>query len=540
VTISDAGLAGRISRLESELAPLMTAAAEASWQLNVTGEDRWQDESARLTTEMRALLSRADEYAFLRETVARGNGADPLLLRQAVLLRNAAAPNQLPHATIERLVQLETALEAAFNAFRADLDGERVGENLIREVLDSSNDLALRRRAWEASKQIGPEVAPQLLELVGERNRAARALGFPDYYSMAFELDELDVEEVFATLDRVVAGSQEPYERYKANLDTVLAERFGIAVDELRPWHYADPFFQEAPAADLELDRWFDGRSLEETVIAYFDAVGFDVRPILARSDLYEREGKCQHAFCSDIDRRGDIRILCNLTSTEYWVATLLHELGHGVYDEGIDPELPYFLRTAAHVITTEASAMLFGRLSRSAEWLARYTTMPADEARAATAALTRARVAQNLHVARWVPVMAHFERELYRDPTQELNGLWWDLVERFQLVRRPEGREASDHTSRHADWAAKIHLSSAPAYYQNYLLGEVVASQLQAHLLELCGGWARYVESPEVARFLDERLFRSGSSVDWRGAIEQATGRPLDVGPFLAELTDA
>jgi peptidyl-dipeptidase A len=533
MTATDAALAERIAAVAGELEPLMAAAAEASWQLNATGEERWQNESVRLHTEIRMLLSRPDDYAFFHDAAAQANGTDPFLHRQAVLLRNAAAPNQLSAATIEELVRLETALETAFNTFRADLDGERVGENRIREILEMSTDLPLRKRAWEASKQIGAEVEAQLLELVTLRNSAARELGYADYYVMSLELDELEVDEVFATFDMVIDGSHEHYARYKDRLDAALAARFGLGGDELRPWHYADPFFQEAPATDLAIDRWFESRPLEETVTGYFDAVGFDVRPILARSDLYEREGKCQHAFCSDIDRKGDIRILCNLTATEYWTATLLHELGHGVYDAGIDPELPYLLRTASHLITTEASAMLFGRLSRSAEWLARYAAMPAGEAGAATAELTRARVAQHLHLSRWVPVMAMFERELYRDPGQDLNTLWWDLVERLQLVQRPDGRDEPD-------WAAKIHFSAAPAYYQNYLLGEIVASQLQDRLLQICGGWVRYVQSPEVARFLNGRLFSIGCSVDWRGAVEHATGRPLDVVPFLAELADA
>ncbi len=538
MTISNEELAERIAAIEQELEPLITSASEASWQLNVTGEQHWEDESTRLHTEIRTLLSRPELYAFLREAAGSDNGADPQLHRQAVLLRNDAAPNQMAHDTIERIVRLETALESAFNTFRADLDGERVGENRIREILETSDDQPFRKRAWEASKQVGALVAPQLLELVEVRNGAARELGYADYYAMSLELDELDVDEVFATLDVVLEGSQEPYERYKRRLDIALAERFGIGVDELRPWHYGDPFFQEAPAPDLDLDRWFLSRPVEETVTEYFDAVGFDVRPILGRSDLYEREGKCQHAFCADIDRKGDVRILCNLTPAEYWVATLLHELGHGVYDDGIDPGLPYFLRTAAHLITTEASAMLFGRLSRSAEWLARYTGMPAGEASSAAVALTSARVAQHIHLARWVPVMAYFERELYREPGQDLNRLWWDLVERFQLVTRPEGRDAPAVS--HPDWAAKIHFSVAPAYYQNYLLGEIVASQLQTHLLAKAGSWERYVESPEVARFLNERFFSVGRSTDWRGAIERATGRPLDVGPFLAELAEA
>jgi len=533
VSVADSVLAERIEELRAELQPLQRAAAEAFWQLNITGDERWQKESARLNVEIRLVLSRPEPYDFLQAALASSNGSDPLLRRQAVLLRNAHAENQISAEAIERMVGLETSLENRFNTFRAELDGKRVSDNEIREILERSDDPGLRQRAWEASKQIGPEVEQGLRELARLRNGAARDLGWPSFYSMSLELDELDENEVFSILDGVVAGSQALWDGYKRALDERHAARFGIGIDELRPWHYADPFFQEAPAEGVDLDGWFEGRSIEDLVTDYFDAVGFDVRPILARSDLYEKEGKCQHAFCADIDRGGDIRVLCNLKETEYWVATMLHELGHAVYDAGIDHSLPFFLRTSAHTIVTEASAMLFGRLSRSGAWLTRYAGMPDADARDADAALAEGRRAQHLYLARWVPVMAWFERELYRDPEQNLNRLWWDLVERFQSLVRPEGRDAPD-------WAAKIHFSVAPAYYQNYLLGEMTASQLQAHLFELLGGgdvWERYVTTQEVAVFLNERVYRLGRSTDWRGAITNATGRSLDPAPFLAEL---
>ena len=166
---------------------------------------------------------------------------------------------------------------------------------------------------------------------------------------------------------------------------------------------------------------------------------------------------------------------------------------------------------------------------------------MPAEEAHAADAALAEGRRAQHLHLASWVPVMAWFKRELYRDPEQDLNRLWWDLVKRFQSLAQPEGRDASGNP--YADWAAKIHFSVAPAYYQNYLLGEMTASQLQAQLFELLGEgdvWPQYVATPEVADFLNSRVYSLGRSTDWRGAITNATGRSLDPAPFLAELAGA
>jgi peptidyl-dipeptidase A len=140
---------------------------------------------------------------------------------------------------------------------------------------------------------------------------------------------------------------------------------------------------------------------------------------------------------------------------------------------------------------------------------------------------LAVARRASLLTFARWVLVMTHFERGLYADPEADHTSRWWDLVERFQLVTRPEGRDAPD-------WAAKIHVALAPVYYQNYLYGELVASQLQATLRARAGG---IVDRPEAGALLVEELFAPGLAVRWDALVEQATGEPLTARHLAAEL---
>jgi peptidyl-dipeptidase A len=219
-------------------------------------------------------------------------------------------------------------------------------------------------------------------------------------------------------------------------------------------------------------------------------------------------------------------------------MGTMLHEFGHAVYDQHIDRTLPWVLRQPAHILATEASAMLFGRLSRNAAWLATYADMPEEEARRGAETLARATRQQLLVLTRWCLVMSHMERALYRDPGQDLNTLWWDLVERFQWVKRPDDRDAPD-------WASKIHFSVAPVYYHNYMLGEIMASQLQAHLLDRVIGdgddpWRRYVTSPRVGEYLIEHLYRAGRSTDWRAAHNRATGQDLSPAAFVRELAGA
>lgn len=524
-----------IDRFVAELAPLSAEHNLAVWDANITGDPARLADGERLDNRIRGIFARPEPYAELRRLEQDGGTGDPLLDRQLALLVRGHRAHQIPPARIAEMVRLEKSLENRFNTFRATLAGEKVPDNRLREILQRSDDTAERRAAWEASKQVGREVCEELLELVRLRNRAARELGFPDFYVMSLELDELGDDWLRDTLAAMEEGTRPLFEAYKRDLDARLARRFGVSPDQLRPWHYADPFFQEAPAPGVELDRWFANASIEDLTRRFFGAIGFEVEDLLARADLYEKPGKCQHAFCLAVDRGDDIRVLCNLRPNEYSMGTMLHEFGHAVYDQHVDRSLPWLLRGPAHTLTTEASAMLFGRLSKNAAWLARWAGMPAAEAQAAGEAMRAAIRGQLLVTTRWILVMTAMERELYRDPEQDLDALWWDLVERFQRVPRPAGR-------REPDWASKIHFSVAPVYYHNYLLGEMMATQLQRHLLrEVAGGgggaWDRFVTSPAVGAWLKERLYAPGRRLDWQGTLRAATGEPLGTRPMVDEL---
>jgi peptidyl-dipeptidase A len=437
-------------------------------------------------------------------------------------------------AVIEEMVDTERRVENAYNSFRPLLHGVATGDNALRDILHDSDDSDLRRDAWTASKEIGREVEKDVLRLVELRNTEAQRLGYANYYQMALSLQELDQEDLFSLLTDTTAQTDPLYAEYKAKLDSHLAARFGISKQELRPWHYSDPFFQDAPSGDVNLDHFFEGKDLEALTRQYFDAIGLDVRDILARSDLYERKNKCQHAFCVHVGRYDDVRVLCNCTGSERWMGTMLHEFGHAVYDKYLGNDLPFFLRDAAHTLTTEAIAMLLGRLSRNAAWLSRYAGANTDEARAVEASAAAEQSAQLLIFARWCLVMTHFERALYENPKQDLNGLWWEIVQRFQGITPPENRNEPD-------WAAKLHMALAPVYYQNYLLGEMYASQLLDYLrtqvLPNDTNDEALVSSPAVGTYLKDAIFVKGMRLPWNELIASSTGEPLNPAHFVGHI---
>jgi peptidyl-dipeptidase A len=294
------------------------------------------------------------------------------------------------------------------------------------------------------------------------------------------------------------------------------------AGEPLQPWDFADVFFQDAPAtAGDALEAALGDIDPVEVARGYFRALGDDVDGVLERSDLYPRDGKNQHAFCADIDRRHDVRVLANCEPGGRWLGTMVHELGHAVYDLAIDPALPWILRRPAHTFTTEAIAMLHGRLVRDETFLERFARIdPAIARDARNVAMQRREL---LVFVPWVQVMTRFEREFYRDPDQDLGAVWWSLVERYQRIAPPGGLRPDD-------WACKIHVALAPVYYQNYLLGEVTASQLAYALARETGAPSPAVEPAAAGRFLRERFMCHGASMRWDELIAHATGTPLSV----------
>jgi peptidyl-dipeptidase A len=448
-----------------------------------------------------------------------------MLARQVKLIFLSAAKAQQDEETIQRLTQLEAEVRQKYYNFRAKVAGKELSDNALDEILAKSRDSGQVREAWEASKQIGAETAWHVRELARVRNAAARAQGFRDHFQRSLTLDEIDEGLLLTLFDSLEAATRAPFQALKAEIDRARAGRFGIGAGDMSPWHYGDRFFQSAPdMGEVDLDGLFADQDPTALARRTYDGLGMDVRDILDRSDLYARAGKNQHAFCLDLDREGDIRTLNNLEPNHRWNQTLLHELGHAVYDKYVDAELPWLLRKPPHTLSTEAIALMMGGLTFDQEWLTRVAGAPASEAEQLSSAAKERERAERLIFTRWCLVMTHFERALYEDPERDLDELWWTLVGKYQQVRRPHGRKAPD-------WAAKYHVALAPVYYQNYELGYLVTAQLQDRIRKQAGS---LVGQPEAGTWLRDRVFRSGAKDDWPRHVEAATGEPLDPQYFV------
>ena len=521
-----------ISGFEERLTPVERAADAAWWNLATSGTEEAQEEFVGAGKEYNGLFSDRDEYEMLRGLHEDLDAVESLLLRRRVeVLYRTFEERQGDGETLGRIEELEAEANAIYGNHRSVVGGEKLGENEIRDLLRSSEDEDLRREAWEASKSVGREVEGTVRELARLRNQLASEQGYENYYARSLKLQEIETGELAGIMDELASATDAPFQRLKNGIDAKLRRKFGV--DEVMPWHLSGPFFHRAPdVAGVDLDGYFVGRDLEELTRRTFDGLGLDVRCVISKSDLYEREGKSQHAFCTRIGREYpyDVRVLANVRPDANWMDAMLHEFGHAVYDRHVNPRLPYLLRTYAHANTTEAIALMMGALIDDPGWLRSVVgAAPEDVDRDAAKLATHRRVGRMI-LTRLVLIMYHFEQALYADPDrEELNSVWWDLVERFLYIERPPGRDEPD-------WAAVIHVAVAPVYFHNYMLGELISAQLRNYL-ESHITQGPFYENEVAGRYLLESFFGPGARENWRDTVLRATGEPLNPEHFVNSL---
>jgi peptidyl-dipeptidase A len=521
----------------AKLRPLEVQGGIAWWNANVTGKDedfKKKEEAQNKIDEALADKKAFDRLKPLKAAADKGELKDPLVARQVQLLYLQYLEKQVAPELLKKITAKSNAVEQSFNVFRAKVDGQEIADSKVRSTLKESNDSELRQKVWEASKYVGEVVRADLAELVTLRNEAATQLGFKNFHALQLALNEQDGAELIKLFDDLDQLTKEPFTKAKTDIDQRLAKKLNVKVEDLRPWHYHDPFFQESPAVfDANLDAPYAKADHLKLCRDFYAGVGLPIDDVIARSDLYEKKGKSPHAFCTDIDREGDVRVLANIVPNEYWMGTMLHELGHSVYSsKNIPQALPYVLRAEAHILTTEGVAMQFERFSKSRAWLEKMG-VKIDDAAAFDQAAKKVQRNQLLIFSRWCQVMLRFEKAMYENPKQDLNALWWDLVEAYQQVKKPKGRNAPDYGS-------KIHICSAPVYYHNYMMGQLFASQvhhaLSKDVYNANPATVIYIGEKKVGEFMKKKVFEPGRTKDWKGLTKFATGEDLNPKAFAKD----
>ncbi|MCX6154301.1 MAG: M2 family metallopeptidase [Candidatus Kapabacteria bacterium] len=506
--------------------PLSTALNKAYFDASINSSPELWDKVTALQINFNNFLSNKENFKKIKDFKESALIKDSLVARQLTVMFNECTANQVDTAKLNKLSKMTSDLEMKYSNFRATVGSKTFSDNDVEETLKKSTDNKELQDVWTAHKLIGPLVADDIKNIIRLRNEIAKELGYTNFHTMSLKLSEQEpaqIEKLFDELDNL---TRDAFASEKAKMDKILAARLSIKPEELMPWDYQNRYFQEAPKVyNLDLDVYFQKIDIVKTTEEFYKGLGMPIEDLVAGSDLFERPKKNQHAYCINIDRKKDIRVLCNLKSTAGWMETMLHEFGHALYEKHYNENLPYILRTPAHIFTTEAVAMMFERFPTNPKWLHDVIGISNEDATKIAEDTKNITKLKKLVFSRWAQVMYRFEKAMYADPEQDLNKLWWDIVEKYQMIKRPAGRNMPD-------WATKIHIATSPCYYHNYLLGDLLASQyfitIEQKVLKSNTEALSFKDKKEVGKFFIDNIFAPGNTLIWNKMIEKATGEPL------------
>jgi peptidyl-dipeptidase A len=537
-----------LGRYASEYRRLRTAANEAEWisQTHIVEGDTTNEKRTRAAEEaMAAFVGSTENIEKTRGFLAHGADLSPLQQKELkAILFNAGASPQTAKDLVDAKIAAETKQIEKLYGFKFELDGKEITPNEIDAGLEKEKDLAARQKIWEASKTVGIELRPGLVELRKLRNGVVRALGYRDFFAyMASEYD-MSTEELSAMVERIQKELRPVFRELHTWARYELAKRYGQPVPDLIPAHWLPNRWGQDWAALVDVQ----GYDLDAVIAKkdpdwvirqaerFYVSLGFPQLPATfwERSSLFpvaKDAGfkKNTHASAWHIDLDLDVRSLMSVEANQRWYETTHHELGHIYYYLSYSrPAVPYVLREGANRAYHEAIGTMMGLAAMQPRFIAKVGL----ETGAAAPDPMQLRLKEALNYVVFTPwsagTMFQFEKELYAGelPENRWNGRWWELAGRYQGIAPPAPRD-----ERFCDAATKTHITDDPAAYYDYALANVLLFQLHDHIakeiLHEKPDDTSYYGRKDVGEFL-RSILEQGACGDWRELLRSKTGSEL------------
>jgi carboxypeptidase Taq len=396
----------------------------------------------------------------------------------------------------------------------------KLPQTLVEEIARAT---VLGQQAWQEAREKDdfPSFRPLLERMIELKRQQAEALGYPQCPYDAL-LDEFEPDALTVNVGKVLEGLRE----------------------ELVPLVARIQACGRQPDASL-LHRKFPADAQERLGRLAAKTIGFDFN----RGQL----DVTAHPFCATLGP-SDCRITTRYDEQFFSSAFfgILHESGHGIYDQGLPREhfglpLGEFVSLGIHESQSRLWENLVGR-SR-AFWthffpLAQQhfpaalgdVTLDAfhfavNDVRPSLIRIEADEATYNLHIL----IRFELERALLDDKLQvaDLPEAWNAKYRQYLGVTPPDNRNG---VLQDVHWSAGL-----IGYFPTYSLGNLYAAQFfaraESDLGNLAQSFAEGDFQPLLA-WLRDKVHRHGQRYSAAELVEQATGRPLCARPLVDHLT--
>ncbi len=534
---------------------LYTASSEGQWkvQTHIVEGDTTNATISRIADEAMAKYTGSKENIDKATTYLKWKSElSSLQVKELtkILFLAAGNPESIEDVVNER-IKAETAQTEKLYGFKFSLDGKEVTPNEINKILNESKDLNERRKAWEASKEVGVALKGGLVHLRDLRNKVVQALGYKDYFSYMVSEYGMTNDEMMELLRKFNKELYPLYRELHTYARYELAKKYDVKeVPDYIPAHWltnkwGQDWNEMITVKGMNLDsalklkdaEWFPKQSEK-----FYVSIGFDSLPKVfwEKSSLYpvaKDAGykKNTHASAWHMDLDKDVRSLMSIEPNSEWYQTVHHEFGHIYYYMTYSiPENPFLMREGANRAYHEALGTMMGLAAMQKPFAAGIGLVDGNSPTDTIKQLLKDAMNYVVFIPWSAGTMSEFEHDLYTDnlPPDQFNKRWWEIAKKYQGIVPP-----SERGENYCDAASKTHISDDPAGYYDYALSFILLFQvhdyISKNILHEDPHFTNYFGHKEVGKFIQE-IMRPGGSGDWRKLLKDKTGEDLSARAML------
>lgn len=447
----------KVSEIARELADVYTEYGRLNWTKYTTGYDFGVNEAYLKSLK---ILKDKDRYKIILDHLEKDLGADDR--RRVELLakrfKNYHLSDELNKLS-EKMQQKTTELSQILNTHRNTVQGRQVSSIEIAQIVQQSDDAALRREAFLSRTAVNkPLVDGGFIELLEMRKEYALLYGSKDYVEYSLEQQELAPElftswraELQEQLPLILKTQREYAEQYLGKSDYL-------------PWDRAYLSAKIAP----ELKKEVDMAEFYEPICKFYSRFGIDISLDNTTYDVFPRKNKSEWGYNFPIQAGVESRILANVKNRYSQYGVLLHETGHAMHFARLDKD-DVLMNMGVSGIISEGIANLFGGFLYDEIF---YKDFFAND-------LTEVGTHMN-SIRKWNKVNQItaienilFDQALYLNPIHNLDDiheLKWKYYNELS-GKQPYAEEPL--------WGFLIHHTTHPVYLHNYLMGDVTGEML-------------------------------------------------------------
>ena len=445
--------------------------------------------SRPIQEQIRAVVS---DDNFLRD-LDRTNFSDRTLKTRRKLFLNEAVYTRITNdpvltAVVEQITQQE-------NAIRYKVGGRQLTRPELSDLLAHNPDRKLREEAWQATSQIAVVNGEHIQNAIKLRNQLAGKYSAELFSTFMLHRKGLEVQKLFEWFDQIWEKTEPEYQRLLERM------RRELGVAKIEPWDlefYFSNFTNEFESQKFSTqDGWTKAKQLTATLGYNLDPVEMHIADLsfggAAYPVLYGRE----------------VKILANRYSGIYFYDRLLHATGHALH----------------YQMMTEPSFLLRNNYAE-----------PTDEGMAQVIALMLYRPEVNTRLFALTPDQASVVEETYRlKMLFNLRNTIADSLSEFEAYADTDQDPSAVYNRTHAKylgvdmhdaavWAFNPMYGSDPIYLQSFVVGEMVAHQIQHTTDQKFGrNWGK-----KAGEYLKISFYSRGAEKSLDGLMQSGTGEPL------------